>query len=153
MTNIITDAYLNLYIFTFQREDILQFRESPLTLSISRQTICISLCESPSQGETLEERTVKHFHFTAWPDHGVPENTEVLIQFRSLLRHHIQTERVRAPTVVHCRYRTVENPTALFTQEIITVATHQISVCLPQRRSWEDGHHHRPGCPASTAGA
>ncbi|KAG7239064.1 hypothetical protein INR49_030224, partial [Caranx melampygus] len=34
---------------------------------------------------TSEERTVKHFHFTAWPDHGVPEGTDVLIQFRELV--------------------------------------------------------------------
>lgn len=53
-------------------------------------------------GETSEERTVKHFHFTAWPDHGVPQGTEVLIEFRNLLRHHIQREGAGTPTVVHC---------------------------------------------------
>ncbi|XP_028287396.1 receptor-type tyrosine-protein phosphatase H-like isoform X2 [Parambassis ranga] len=51
---------------------------------------------------TSEERTVKHFHFTAWPDHNVPECTEVLIQFRGLVRQHIEREGVRTPTVVHC---------------------------------------------------
>ncbi|XP_054454958.1 receptor-type tyrosine-protein phosphatase H-like isoform X2 [Anoplopoma fimbria] len=49
-----------------------------------------------------EERTVKHFHFTAWPDHGVPQGTEVLIQFRGLVRQHIEREGAGAPTVVHC---------------------------------------------------
>ncbi|KAM9424713.1 receptor-type tyrosine-protein phosphatase H-like isoform 3-T3 [Pholidichthys leucotaenia] len=49
-----------------------------------------------------EERTVKHFHFTAWPDHGVPQGTEVLIQFRELLRQHIEREAANMPTVVHC---------------------------------------------------
>ncbi|XP_010791206.1 receptor-type tyrosine-protein phosphatase eta [Notothenia coriiceps] len=49
-----------------------------------------------------EERTVKHFHFTAWPDHGVPEGTEVLIQFRGLVRRHIERDGAGAPTVVHC---------------------------------------------------
>ncbi|XP_075949723.1 receptor-type tyrosine-protein phosphatase H-like isoform X2 [Anarhichas minor] len=52
-------------------------------------------------GNTSEERTVRHFHFTAWPDHGVPQGTEVLIQFRELVRQHIDREE-RAPTVVHC---------------------------------------------------
>ncbi|XP_035771329.1 receptor-type tyrosine-protein phosphatase H [Neolamprologus brichardi] len=52
--------------------------------------------------KTAEERTVKHFHFTAWPDHGVPECTEVLIQFRGLVRQHIEREGGKAPTVVHC---------------------------------------------------
>ncbi|CAI5659103.1 unnamed protein product [Oreochromis niloticus] len=52
--------------------------------------------------KTSEERTIKHFHFTAWPDHGVPECTEVLIQFRGLVRQHIEREGGKAPTVVHC---------------------------------------------------
>ncbi|KAL3967659.1 phylloquinone omega-hydroxylase/docosahexaenoic acid omega-hydroxylase [Sarotherodon galilaeus] len=51
--------------------------------------------------KTSEERTVKHFHFTAWPNHGVPECTEVLIQFRGLVRQHIEREGGKAPTVVH----------------------------------------------------
>ncbi|RVE59552.1 hypothetical protein OJAV_G00190000 [Oryzias javanicus] len=52
--------------------------------------------------KTSEERTVKHFHFTAWPDHGVPESTDVLIQFRGLIRQHIDGEGSNAPSVVHC---------------------------------------------------
>ncbi|XP_071319679.1 receptor-type tyrosine-protein phosphatase H-like isoform X2 [Trachinotus anak] len=51
---------------------------------------------------TSEERTVRHFHFTAWPDHGVPQGTDVLIQFRGLVRWHIEKEGDGAPTVVHC---------------------------------------------------
>ncbi|XP_049916556.1 receptor-type tyrosine-protein phosphatase H-like isoform X4 [Epinephelus moara] len=54
------------------------------------------------QRNTSEERTVKHFHFTAWPDHGVPQGTEVLIQFRGLVRQHIESAGTGAPTVVHC---------------------------------------------------
>ncbi|XP_077594625.1 receptor-type tyrosine-protein phosphatase H-like isoform X4 [Stigmatopora nigra] len=49
-----------------------------------------------------EERTVKHFHFTAWPDHGVPHCTDVLIQFRGLIRQHMDASRTKAPAVVHC---------------------------------------------------
>nr|XP_046233587.1 receptor-type tyrosine-protein phosphatase H-like isoform X3 [Scatophagus argus] len=52
--------------------------------------------------KTSEERTVKHFHFTVWPDHGVPQGTGVLIQFRELVRQHIQREGATSPTVVHC---------------------------------------------------
>ncbi|KAF6734736.1 Receptor-type tyrosine-protein phosphatase eta [Oryzias melastigma] len=57
--------------------------------------------------KTSEERTVKHFHFTAWPDHGVPESTDVLIQFRGLIRQHIDSDGSNAPTVVHCRTGTL----------------------------------------------
>lgn len=49
-----------------------------------------------------EERTLRHFHFTAWPDHGVPLDTDVLIRFRGLLRRHIETQTAGTPTVVHC---------------------------------------------------
>ncbi|XP_054625455.1 receptor-type tyrosine-protein phosphatase H-like isoform X2 [Dunckerocampus dactyliophorus] len=48
------------------------------------------------------ERMVKHFHFTTWPDHGVPQGTDVLIQFGGLIRQHIEAQRTKAPTVVHC---------------------------------------------------
>ncbi|KAK2820301.1 hypothetical protein Q5P01_023260 [Channa striata] len=51
---------------------------------------------------TSDSRAVKHFHFTAWPDHGVPQSTGVLIQFRQLVRRHIEREGTGAPTVVHC---------------------------------------------------
>ncbi|XP_061823681.1 receptor-type tyrosine-protein phosphatase H-like [Nerophis lumbriciformis] len=48
------------------------------------------------------ERMVKHFHFTAWPDHGVPQGTDVLIQFRGLIRQHIEAQGNNAPIAVHC---------------------------------------------------
>ncbi|XP_039522534.1 receptor-type tyrosine-protein phosphatase H-like isoform X2 [Pimephales promelas] len=51
---------------------------------------------------TSETRTVKHFHFTAWPDHGVPYGTEELIKFRGLVRQHIENSYSAGPTVVHC---------------------------------------------------
>ncbi|XP_069596943.1 receptor-type tyrosine-protein phosphatase H isoform X2 [Ranitomeya imitator] len=45
---------------------------------------------------------VRHFHFTAWPDHGVPESTTSIIQFRNLVREHTDQRRSIGPTVVHC---------------------------------------------------
>ncbi|XP_035521032.1 receptor-type tyrosine-protein phosphatase eta isoform X2 [Morone saxatilis] len=52
--------------------------------------------------KTAETRTVRHFHFTAWPDHGVPETTELLISFRHLVREHMDQYSRHSPTVVHC---------------------------------------------------
>ncbi|XP_053467239.1 receptor-type tyrosine-protein phosphatase H [Ictalurus furcatus] len=49
-----------------------------------------------------EEHAVTHFHFTAWPDHGVPLGTDELIQFRWIVRQHIETFPFSGPTVVHC---------------------------------------------------
>ncbi|KAL4617845.1 receptor-type tyrosine-protein phosphatase H [Arapaima gigas] len=51
---------------------------------------------------TSGARTVKHFHFTAWPDHGVPDSTSALIEYRGLVRHHIESSFSLGPTVVHC---------------------------------------------------
>ncbi|MCI4381694.1 hypothetical protein PGIGA_G00254890 [Pangasianodon gigas] len=52
--------------------------------------------------KTAETRNVRQFHFTAWPDHGVPETTEVLINFRHLVREHMDSFSHNAPAVVHC---------------------------------------------------
>ncbi|XP_047675780.1 titin [Tachysurus fulvidraco] len=52
--------------------------------------------------KTAETRQVRQFHFTAWPDHGVPETTEVLINFRHLVREHMDNFSHNAPAVVHC---------------------------------------------------
>ncbi|XP_061578753.1 receptor-type tyrosine-protein phosphatase beta-like [Cololabis saira] len=51
---------------------------------------------------TAEVRSVRHFHFTAWPDHGVPETTELLISFRHLVREHMNQYSRNSPTLVHC---------------------------------------------------
>ncbi|XP_077100377.1 receptor-type tyrosine-protein phosphatase H-like isoform X2 [Siphateles boraxobius] len=51
---------------------------------------------------TSETRTVKHFHFTAWPDHGVPFGTDELIMFRGRVRQHMENSYTAGPTVVHC---------------------------------------------------
>ena len=55
------------------------------------------------QVKTAEVRSVRHFHFTAWPDHGVPETTELLISFRHLVREHMNQYSRNSPTMVHCR--------------------------------------------------
>ncbi|XP_077372151.1 receptor-type tyrosine-protein phosphatase eta isoform X2 [Festucalex cinctus] len=52
--------------------------------------------------KTAETRSVRQFHFTAWPDHGVPETTELLISFRHLVREHMDQYSINSPTVVHC---------------------------------------------------
>ncbi|KAK9952588.1 hypothetical protein ABG768_018417, partial [Culter alburnus] len=52
--------------------------------------------------KTEETRNVRQFHFTAWPDNGVPQTTEVLIDFRQLVRKHMDQYSRHSPTVVHC---------------------------------------------------
>lgn len=51
-----------------------------------------------------ESRVVRHFHFTTWPDFGVPEPPTVLVKFvrafRDLVRPSVASKH---PIVVHCR--------------------------------------------------
>ncbi|OXB63566.1 hypothetical protein ASZ78_008842 [Callipepla squamata] len=52
--------------------------------------------------DTLESHTVRQFHFTSWPDHGVPETTDLLINFRHLVHEYSSQSPIDSPTLVHC---------------------------------------------------
>lgn len=47
-----------------------------------------------------EQRVVKHFHFTTWPDFGVPEPPETLARFVRAFRERCPPD--ARPVVVHC---------------------------------------------------
>ena len=51
--------------------------------------------------QNSDSRRVRHFHFNAWPDFGVPEDHSVLIQFVEMVRGKLA--RNSGPIVVHCR--------------------------------------------------
>lgn len=46
-------------------------------------------------------RHVEHFHFKSWPDHGVPNKPEPLIEFCKMLRK--ERKQLDGTIVVHCR--------------------------------------------------
>ncbi|XP_014671062.1 PREDICTED: tyrosine-protein phosphatase 10D-like [Priapulus caudatus] len=48
----------------------------------------------------MESRVVRHFHFTAWPDFGVPEHTQTLIKFVRAMRDRAQYS--PHPIIAHC---------------------------------------------------
>ena len=48
-----------------------------------------------------KKRSILHFQYTAWPDHGVPDETKGAIEFVKGVRSHVQNE--HGPLVVHCR--------------------------------------------------
>ncbi|XP_065148299.2 receptor-type tyrosine-protein phosphatase eta [Paramisgurnus dabryanus] len=52
--------------------------------------------------KTAETRNVRQFQLTTWPHHRVPQSTELLIDFRHLVREHIDQQSSYSPTVVHC---------------------------------------------------
>ena len=44
---------------------------------------------------------MKQFHFTVWPDHGVPEYPTALLAFRRRVRAYNPAD--AGPLIVHCR--------------------------------------------------
>ena len=52
--------------------------------------------------EKGKTRIVRQFHFTAWPDRGVPKFASSMVHFRSKIKN-TRTEG-KGPTLVHCRY-------------------------------------------------
>uniref|UniRef100_A0A4W6C8W2 protein-tyrosine-phosphatase n=1 Tax=Lates calcarifer TaxID=8187 RepID=A0A4W6C8W2_LATCA len=55
-----------------------------------------------SEEQLRFSRLVRQFHYTVWPDHGVPETTQSLIQFVRTVRDYINRTPGSGPTVVHC---------------------------------------------------
>ena len=48
-----------------------------------------------------EPQIIKHFHFTSWPDHGVPSFSNAILSF---VRHVKNVKSADSgPIVVHCR--------------------------------------------------
>ena len=50
-----------------------------------------------------ENRMVTQYHYTAWPDHGVPKFATPLLSF--IRRINREYPKNRGSMVVHCRYR------------------------------------------------
>ncbi|XP_056280554.1 receptor-type tyrosine-protein phosphatase beta isoform X2 [Pseudoliparis swirei] len=47
-------------------------------------------------------RVLRHFHYTVWPDHGVPDSTQSLVQFVRTVRDYVDRSPSTGATVVHC---------------------------------------------------
>nr|XP_034983059.1 receptor-type tyrosine-protein phosphatase beta [Zootoca vivipara] len=55
-----------------------------------------------SEEQLDSSRLIRQFHYTVWPDHGVPETTQSLIQFVRTVRDYINRTPRAGPTIVHC---------------------------------------------------
>ncbi|XP_008117148.3 receptor-type tyrosine-protein phosphatase H [Anolis carolinensis] len=49
-----------------------------------------------------EVHLARHYHYSSWPDHGVPETTSGVLHFRDLVRRHIEEHKDSGPALVHC---------------------------------------------------
>ncbi|XP_037694404.1 receptor-type tyrosine-protein phosphatase eta isoform X2 [Choloepus didactylus] len=52
--------------------------------------------------QASESHPLRQFHFTSWPDHGVPDATDLLINFRYLVRDYMKQIPPESPILVHC---------------------------------------------------
>ena len=70
----------------------------PPPLSLSLQLTDLSIC---LQAE--EQRTVTQYHYTSWPDEGVPDTGTALIGYMQRVKKDTEREDSKASIVVHCR--------------------------------------------------
>uniref|UniRef100_H2YIJ3 protein-tyrosine-phosphatase n=1 Tax=Ciona savignyi TaxID=51511 RepID=H2YIJ3_CIOSA len=57
----------------------------------------------PFYQQGADTRRIRQFHYTVWPDHGVPDTAETLVKFIRYVRRTIDREaKHTGPTVVHC---------------------------------------------------
>ncbi|XP_026533177.1 receptor-type tyrosine-protein phosphatase H [Notechis scutatus] len=47
-------------------------------------------------------RHARHYHYTSWPDHGVPQTTDTILRFRYLVREDLDKMKDNGPVLVHC---------------------------------------------------
>jgi len=56
------------------------------------------------QLQGIQSRTLKQFHFTKWPDEGIPEDAQELVNFISFVQQQVpEKDGPHRPLVIHCR--------------------------------------------------
>ncbi|KAL6116555.1 ptprb [Pungitius sinensis] len=55
-----------------------------------------------AEGGSSYPRVLRHFHYTVWPDHGVPDSPQSLVHFTRTVRDHVDRAPSTGATVVHC---------------------------------------------------
>ena len=67
-------------------------------MAYDKYYVCDCLQTSEGGGE---RREVTQFHFTSWPDHGVPDSTSSMLEFVRRIRSTVLPE--DGPIIIHCR--------------------------------------------------
>ncbi|XP_065917231.1 uncharacterized protein [Dysidea avara] len=84
-------SYGNISV-TLQQEEVLA--------EYSIRTLAVKMIEASSEAKSVNLE-VQHFHFTVWPDHGVPKYPTALLSFQKRVNKHHKRKR-GSPLVVHC---------------------------------------------------
>ncbi|KAJ8321777.1 hypothetical protein KUTeg_000248 [Tegillarca granosa] len=71
-----------------------------IKLETDRENLCFSIKEfNVTNTETGEIRSINHFHFTAWPDHGTPDPIQLMLFHRRFME--IKSDQ-SGPPIIHC---------------------------------------------------
>ncbi|XP_046546673.1 receptor-type tyrosine-protein phosphatase mu-like [Haliotis rubra] len=78
--------------------------------------------------EGTETTLIQQFHFTQWPDHGVPEDTAALLHFYKVVKE--SGPPVSGPLVVHCSAGVGRTGTFLALDYLLDQARNEGRVCV-----------------------
>ena len=110
---------------------------------------------SPRQSGT-EERGLKHYWFTSWPDQKTPDRAPPLLHLVREVEEAAQQEGPHcAPIIVHCRWvLPASHWSGAAPHPLGCPAPHPTGPLGPQCRDWEDRllHCHQHLLPAAAAG-
>lgn len=60
------------------------------------------------EGEN-DRRIVSQFQYTGWPDHGIPDDIDVILTMIAKMREIRSRDKSFDPVVVHCRFSIIKN--------------------------------------------
>nr|XP_039250690.1 tyrosine-protein phosphatase non-receptor type 2-like [Styela clava] len=86
-------------------EDPMQFTDVGLTVSITRQQVNPNYTVrylNLQKDDTGEIKAIYQFHYTAWPDFGVPESPAAFLDFLNCVKDSGVLEPNVGPPVIHC---------------------------------------------------
>ena len=80
-------------------------------------------------GSTQRPLKVSQYHFTAWPDHGVPDYATSILAFHSRVKsQHVPS---KGPLLVHCRLVCLSSPSYTHTHTHTHTHTYIYTLSLP----------------------
>ncbi|XP_028920955.1 tyrosine-protein phosphatase non-receptor type 2 isoform X1 [Ornithorhynchus anatinus] len=88
-----------------KEDQVMLFKETGFCVRLvsedvkSYYTVHLLQLENISSGET---RTISHFHYTTWPDFGVPESPASFLNFLFKVRESGSLNAEHGPAVIHC---------------------------------------------------
>ncbi|XP_037109357.1 receptor-type tyrosine-protein phosphatase beta-like isoform X4 [Syngnathus acus] len=85
--------------WTIREFSVCSVSEAVTNACVRVQVLKSHVCQ---EDDIRRVHTVRHFHFTVWPDHGVPDGTQSLVHFVRTVRDFVNRSGAGGPTIVHC---------------------------------------------------